>query len=75
MRFQYRRWTINATPDISDGGFRAHARISPGMLSGEEYLPVIDQADLGHFSREALAVEHAINWAMIWIDTQEGERP
>lgn len=71
MRFQYRHFVIDATPDVSNGEFWARARIAPGVLAGQAERCVIDQSDIGRFSREALAVEYAVNWATQWIDSQD----
>ena len=70
MRFQYKRFVIDAAPDLVSGQFWAHARIAPGALNEDEQPPLIDQREIGCFSQESLAVEHAINWARGWIDGQ-----
>ncbi|SDR51520.1 hypothetical protein SAMN05443245_6951 [Paraburkholderia fungorum] len=73
MRFQYKRWIIDATPDIFEGKFQARARVAPGNLADDIQPDLIDETDLGCFAREALAVEHAINWAIAWIDSLEAQ--
>jgi hypothetical protein len=39
-------------------------------LNGANLPEVIDQPDIGRFSRKSFAIEHAINWAQAWIDGQ-----
>ncbi|SIO45838.1 hypothetical protein SAMN05444168_4715 [Paraburkholderia phenazinium] len=70
MRFQYKHFVIDATPDLASGQFWARARIAPGALNEDEQPPLIDQREIGRFSQKSLAVEHAINWARSWIESQ-----
>lgn len=68
MRFQYKDFVIDATPDFSLGEFWAHARIAPGSLNSEKQPWIVDQNDLKHCPHEAAAIEHAVTWAREWID-------
>lgn len=70
MRFQYKHFVIDAMPDFFEGEFRAHARIAPGELTGAPQPVIVDEADIGRFSREALAVGQAVDWATKWIDAR-----
>ncbi len=72
MLFQYKGFVVDATPDFSLGEFWARARIAPGALNVPQQPWTVDQPDLGHFSREALAIEHAITWAREWVDARKG---
>jgi hypothetical protein len=68
MKFQYRGFAINATPDEEADTYVAHARISARKTNASsESSVLIDVGDLGRFPREALAVEHAVDWAIAWI--------
>ncbi|CAH2778782.1 MAG: hypothetical protein CBARDMAM_0970 [uncultured Caballeronia sp.] len=72
MRFQYKHFVIDAMPDFSLGEFWTYVRIAPGTLNEAEAPQpvVINELDIGSFSQESAAVEHAISWARDWIDRQ-----
>jgi hypothetical protein len=71
MRYTYKDFAIDATPDFSLGRFFARARITCNRCGGENDGETHDLRDLGHFEAERDAVVFARVWAVSWIDEHE----
>ena len=72
MKFKYRGWVIDPTPDFSLGQFFAHARLirrSPDDDAGTE---MHIERNIAWFDNEDEAIQLARKWAIEWIDAREG---
>lgn len=72
MRFHYKGFWIDPTPDRVSGDYVAHGRVvADDAAPGVESSGIVDLIDLGRFAEESLAMEHAVDQAVKWIDSQE----
>jgi hypothetical protein len=73
MRYAYKDFTIDATPDFSLGRFFARARIIRDRSAGKNEGETYDLRDLAECDIERDAITFAHMRAVSWID--EHERP
>ena len=72
MKFEYRGWVIDATPDFSLGQFFAHARLIRGSPDDDVDAEMHIERNLPWFDNEDEAIQVAHRWAIEWIDAREG---
>lgn len=74
MKFHYKGYWIDATPDRTSETYLAQVRIVADT-SLTAISESIERVGLGCFSREAFAYECAVNWALAWIDERNDDAP
>ena len=71
MKYDYRGWVIDATPEFSLGQFFAHARIIRTSPDDDADTEMHVERNLAWFENEDEAIELARQWAIEWIDAQD----
>ncbi|SIO72701.1 hypothetical protein SAMN05444172_9177 [Burkholderia sp. GAS332] len=71
MKYEYRGWVIDATPEFSLGQFFAHARIVRASPDDDADTEMHIARNLAWFEYEDEAIELAHQWAIEWIDAHD----
>ncbi|MFM0388419.1 hypothetical protein [Paraburkholderia dipogonis] len=71
MKYEYRGWVIDATPEFSLGQFFAHARIIRASPDDDADTEMHIERNLAWFDNEDEAAELARQRAIEWIDARD----
>ncbi|MFL9959268.1 hypothetical protein PQR37_39555 [Paraburkholderia nemoris] len=74
MKFEYRGWVIDATPDFSFGQFFAHARLIRASPDDDADAEMHIERNLAWFDNEDEAIQVARQRAIEWIDARREHR-